>query len=86
MIGKFQGIQRDQHSSQRQWPWDGSKMHNKPENNILTRDKYGSGGKKEWHYSSVIGQMSYLYGTTIPDIMFSVNQCAKYIIDPKQSF
>ena len=28
--------------------------------------------------------MNYLAGTTIPDIIFAVHQCEKYIIDPKQ--
>ena len=29
--------------------------------------------------------MNYLAGTTRPDILFSVHQCAKYSIDPKLS-
>ena len=56
---------------------DKSKMHDTPKKFILTRDKYGNGRKQEWHYRSVIGQMNYLYGTTRPDIIFSVHQCAK---------
>ena len=49
------------------------------------RDKNGNGGKQEWHYLSVIDQMNYLSGTTRPDIVFAVHQCAKYSIYPKQS-
>ena len=33
----------------------------------------------------MIGQINYLTGTTRPDIIFSMHQCAKYSIDPKQS-
>ena len=33
----------------------------------------------------MIGQMNYLSGTTRPDILFSVHQCAKYSIDPKKN-
>ena len=33
----------------------------------------------------VIGQINYLFGTTIPDILFALHQCAKYSIYPKQS-
>ena len=29
--------------------------------------------------------MNYISGTTRPDILFAVHQCAKYSIDPKQS-
>ena len=62
-----------------------SKMHDTPANIILTRDENGNKRKQEWHYRSVIGQMNYLAGTTRPDILFAVHQCAKYSIDPKQS-
>ena len=33
----------------------------------------------------MIGQINYLSGTTRPDILFSVHQCAKYSLYPKQS-
>ena len=61
------------------------KMHDTPENIILTKYEDGNGRKQEWHYRSVIGQMNYLFGTTRPDIICAVYQCAKYSIDPKQS-
>ena len=32
----------------------------------------------------MIGQINYLSGKTIPDILFAVHQCAKYNIYPKQ--
>ena len=59
-------------------------MHDTPANVILTKDEYVNWRKQERHYSSVIGQMNYLDGTTRLDIIFSVHQCAKYSIDPKQ--
>ena len=59
-------------------------MHDTPENVVLKKDEDGNGRKKEWKYLSVIGQINYLSGTTIPDIIFAVHQCAKYIIYPKQ--
>ena len=37
------------------------------------------------HHCSVIGRINYLPGTTRPDIVFAVHQCAKYSVDPKQS-
>ena len=62
-----------------------SKIHNTPANVILTKDEYGNGGKQEWRYSSVIGRMNYLSGTTISDIIFSVHRCANYSIYTKKS-
>ena len=32
----------------------------------------------------MLGQIYYLYVTTIPDILFAVHQYAKYIIDTEQ--
>ena len=65
--------------------FDESKVHDVPTNFILTRDKYGNGRNKEWHYRSVIGQMNYHAGKTRPDIIFALHKCAKYIIYTKQS-
>ena len=50
-----------------------SKMHDKPENFILTKDEDRNERKKEWHYCSVIGKINYLSGTTRPDIIFYVH-------------
>ena len=33
----------------------------------------------------MIGQMNYIFGTTRPDIIFSVHQCEKNSTDPKKS-
>ena len=54
-----------------------SKMHDTPEDVILTKDEDGNGRNQEWHYSSVISQINYLAGTTRPDILFFVNKCPK---------
>ena len=61
-----------------------SKMHDTPANIILKKYKDGNGSKKEWNHSSVIAQMNFLAGSTTPDIIFAVHQCAKYIIDPNK--
>ena len=60
-------------------------MHDTPENVILTKDEYGNGRGKKWHYHLVIVLINYLYGKTRPAILFSVHQCAKYSIDPKKN-
>ena len=56
--------------------WDESKMYGTPENVIQTKYEEGNGRKKEWSYLSVIGKMNYLSGTTRPDNIFAVHQCA----------
>ena len=58
-------------------------MHDATANVILTKDEYENGRKQYWHYCSVIDQINYLSGATIPDIIFAVNQCAKYRIHLK---
>ena len=63
---------------------DESKMHDTPENVILTRDKYENRRKQEWHYFSVNVKVNYLARTTRPDILSAVYQCAKYSIYTKQ--
>ena len=60
------------------------KIHDTPANVILTRYEYGNMRKQEWNYSSAIIQINYLTGTNRPGILFGVNQCAKYSMDPKQ--
>ena len=62
---------------------DVSKMHDAPVNFILTEYEDVNGRNQEWNYRSVIGQMNYNPGTTIPDILFTMHQCEKYIINPK---
>ena len=64
---------------------DESNMHDTSANFILKKDENENGRKKEWHYSSVFGQINYLAETTRPNILFAKHQCAKYIIHQKQS-
>ena len=60
-------------------------MHDTPVNVIFTKEEGGNGRKQEYHCHSVIGQMNYFSGSTRPDIIFAVHQCAKYSIYPKES-
>ena len=62
-----------------------SKMNDTPENVILKKDEDSNRRNQEWQYRSVIGQKNHLSGTTRPDIIFAMYQCAKNSIDPKQS-
>ena len=59
------------------------RMHDTPADNILSRDSNGLPRKNEFHYRSVIGQLSYLAATTRPEIQFAVHQCARFSQDPK---
>ena len=59
------------------------RMHDTPADNILSRDTDGLPRKNEFHYRSVIGQLSYLAATARPEIQFAVHQCARFSQDPK---
>ena len=59
------------------------KKHDTPAIVILTKYEDGNVRKHEWQYWSVIGIKKCLAGTTRPDNIFAVHQCAKYSIDPK---
>ena len=52
---------------------------------LLSKDSDGPIGKAEWKYRAVIGMLSYLQGTTRPDIAMATHQCARFCIDPKLS-
>ena len=41
--------------------------------------------KEEFHYRSVIGKLNFLEKSTCPDLAYSVNQCACFSSNPKQS-
>jgi hypothetical protein len=43
---------------------------------ILHADKEGLERKESWNYPSVIGQLNYLAQNSLPDISFTVHQCA----------
>ena len=53
----------------------------------LGTDTNGFEAKRDWpnSYASVIGMMLYLASNTIPDISFSVHQCARFTHNTKAS-
>ena len=52
---------------------------------LLNKDFDGLARSQSWHYRSVIGILSYLQGTSRPDITMAVHQCARFSNDPKLS-
>ncbi|KAL7457958.1 hypothetical protein ACHAWC_009470 [Mediolabrus comicus] len=51
----------------------------------LVRDENGAPCLEDFSYASVVGQLLYLAGHTRPDIAYAVNQCARYMFNPKRS-
>ena len=49
----------------------------------LHADHDGPDRKQEWSYRSIIGMLTYLTGTTRPDIAYAVHQCARFSSKPK---
>eukprot|EP00957_Ditylum_brightwellii_P095652 7287866-Ditylum_brightwellii.AAC.1 len=43
---------------------------------LLHKDSEGLSCKQSLHYCSTVGLMSYLQGTSCPDISMTVHQCA----------
>ena len=39
----------------------------------------------KWDYRSVLGKLNFLEKSTRPDIAYATHQCARFLIDPKQS-
>ncbi len=52
---------------------------------VLTKDADGEPRNHDWNYRQAIGMLSYLTGSTRPDISMAVNQCARFSNDPKLS-
>ena len=52
---------------------------------VLAKDSEGDIRNAEWNYRQAIGMLSYLTGSTRPDISMAVNQCAQFFNDPKLS-
>ena len=52
---------------------------------VLTKDSEGDIRNADWNYRQAIGMLSYLTGSTRPDISMAVNQCARFSNDPKLS-
>ncbi len=51
----------------------------------LTRDKDGDPCIEDFNYAAVVGQLLYLSGHSRPELAYSVNQCARYMFNPKRS-
>jgi len=52
---------------------------------LLCKDLSGEERKHQWSYRQAIGMLTYLQGTTRPDIAMAVHQCARYSVNPKLS-
>jgi len=52
---------------------------------LLHRGSDGEARHTSWNYRSVIRMMNYLQQSTIPDILFTVHECARFCNDPTQS-
>ena len=52
---------------------------------LLHKDADGPVRKYDWNYRQVIGMLSYLQGTTRPDLAMATHQCARFCNDPKLS-
>ena len=51
----------------------------------LTKDADGEPCIEAFSYPAVVGQLLYLTGHTRPELAFAVNQCARYMFNPKRS-
>ena len=49
----------------------------------LHKDKNDTPRKQNWNYRSIVGMINYLTAMTLPYILFSVHQCARFFQDPK---
>ena len=45
---------------------------------LLNKDLLGEPRHNKWNYRQAIGMLTYLQGTTRPDIFMTVHQCARY--------
>ena len=52
---------------------------------LLHKDADGESRHNSWSYRKAIGMLTYLQGTTRPDISMAVHQCARFSQDPKLS-
>ena len=50
---------------------------------LLNKDENGELRRNSWNYRQAIGMLTYLQGTTRPDIAMAVHQCARFSQDPK---
>ncbi len=52
---------------------------------LLHKDPEGPERKHEFNYRQAVGMLTYLQGTTRPDIAMAVHQCARFSSNPKRS-
>lgn len=52
---------------------------------LLHKDTDGIPRKHSFNYRQIVGMLSYLQGTTRPDISMPTHACARFCIDPKSS-
>ena len=52
---------------------------------LLHKDLEGLPRNNSWNYRTAIGMLTYLQGTTRPDISMAVHQCARFSMNPKLS-
>ncbi len=51
----------------------------------LNRDIHGEPVKENWPDRGIIGKLSFIEKSPRPDIVYSVHQCARFYVDPKNS-
>jgi Reverse transcriptase (RNA-dependent DNA polymerase) len=52
---------------------------------VLGKDADGPAMTETWNYASIVGMLLFLSNNTRPELAFSVNQCARFTHNPKQS-
>ena len=52
---------------------------------LLNKDLKGEPRRNTWNYRTAIGMLTYLQGTTRPDISMAVHQCARFSVSPMLS-
>mgnify|MGYP003333239863 CR=1 FL=1 len=52
---------------------------------LLHKDCSGAPRKASWHYRSTIGMLGYLRGTSRPEILIPIHQCAWFLNNPMLS-
>ena len=52
---------------------------------LLHKDLQSDKRKNKWNYRQAVGMLTYLQGTTRPDIAMAVHQCAKFSMNPMLS-
>ena len=50
---------------------------------LLWKDKLGLPRKHDWNYRQAVGMLTYMQGTSRPELAFAVHQAARFCNDPK---